>query len=701
MVGPRGDSGVALSSLLVLAVLTQTPSAPPAEAAAPAVVNPAPEGMTSIVPDWSTSDLGWGFQTFTPRVGVQHRTRGYGYNRGYTSLETFVPLIQDEVFWMTAFQGNFVIDNGGELGTNIGLVNRRYVEGMDRIFGFNSFYTYRKEDGSPFNQIGLGIETLGPRVDWRMNGYLPVGDDLFIARNTQITYAAFSGRDVLINFLANKALAGFDTEWGVLIPSVLDNLRAYGGFYHFRGDNSRDLWGIQGRLEAQIQDSMIVHCGITNDRTFGTNVVVGAGFYFPGAGPKSTTGFGRVADRMAQAVWRNDNITIERGELKAPIPATWRDGSRIDVVHVDSTVPAGGDGSLLNPVNTLTAAQALDGPGSLLFVRANSTFTGEGVVLQDRQQLLGEGIDHIIQSQYGPFLLPTVTDPADIQTLPSMSNAPGNAVVVANDAVVSGFNIITPAGSGIVGDNVQNVQVDHVQIGGAGGDGIALTNASGVLSFTDNFLLSNVGRGLSVQTSVADSDNSFIVSDNTILQNGGIGVELAANGESNNTLVMEKNLVRVVLGPTANRTDPLVQISSTASSSWFARVENNDIKDFFNRDNTSPTDDPYYHQLVASANQNSEITIGVINNRFESDRNPLNNNPANGSFGLRLQTSDLAGMQAVVKTNSSTLNYAFVEDFGSTLVLEDVLSTNTSGTFFYFPTANFIDLVPADSIDLP
>jgi len=700
VVGFRGDSGVGWSSLLVLAVLTQSPSAAPVESADPAAVM-APEGLTSVVPNWSVSDIGWGFQTFTPRVGVQHRSQGYGYNRGYTSLETFVPLFQDEIFWMTAFQGNFIVDNGGELGTNIGLVNRRYAESMDRIFGFNSFYTYRKEDGSPFNQIGLGIETLGPRVDWRMNGYVPVGDDLFIARNTRITYAAFSGRDVLINFLANKALAGFDTEWGVLLPGVIDNLRAYGGFYHFQGKNSRDLWGVQARLEGQIQNSMIVHAGITNDRTFGTNVVVGAGFYFPGAGPRNTTGFGRVADRMAQSVWRNDNITIERGELKAPIPATWSDGSRIDVVHVDSTVPAGGDGSLLNPVNTLTAAQALDGPGSLLFVRANSTFTGEGVVLQDRQQLLGEGIDHIVQSQYGPFLLPTVTDPTDIQTLPTMSNSPGDAVVVANNSVVSGFNIFAPGGNGISGNNVNNVAVDHVQISGAGGSGITLTNASGNLTFTDNFLIANAGRGLSVQTSAAASENTFTISKNTVLQNDDIGIALAANGESENTLILEENLVRVTLGPLESRVLPLVQFSSAASSSWLARVENNDIQDYFNRDTNSPDEDPYYHQLEVLATQNSRVDIGLINNRFESDRKPLNDTAANGSFGVRLQSSDLAQLRAVLKTNTSSRNYAFSEDFGSTLQLEDTLSTNTSGTFFYFPTANFIDLLSAGTIELP
>ncbi len=702
MDGPRGDVGVAWSSLLMLAVLTQSPSASSAEDAGAVTAPAAPESMTSIVPNWMGEDVNWGFQTFTPRIGITHRTRGYGYNRGYSSLDTFVPLFQDDVNWMTAFQGNFIVDNGGELGGNMGFVNRKYVESMDRIFGANTFYTARHEDGRTFNQMGFGIETLGPRVDWRMNGYLPVGKDLYIAQNTQITYAAFSGRDVLINFLANKALAGFDTEWGVLIPSVFDNFRAYGGFYHFQGNNSKDLWGVQGRLEAQVQQSMTVHCGITNDRTFGTNFVVGAGIYFPSWGPRQASGYGTVADRMAQAVWRNDNITIERSELKAPIPATWSDGSRIDVVHVDSTAPVGGDGSLLLPVNNLTAAQALDGPGSLLFVRANSTFNGESVVLQDRQQLLGEGIAHVIHSQYGPFTLPMVTDPKNILTLPTMSNAPGNAVTLAgNDTVVSGFNIFSPVGNGVIGDNVHNVAVDHVNISGAGGSGVTLTNASGVLNFTDNFFTANNGRGLSVQTSIAAADNQLTISDNTVLQNADVGIAVDARGESRDTLIMERNLVRVNLGPTGMRGVPLVQINATDSAHLSGRIENNDFDDSFARDVTSPTDDPYYHQLTVSSFNNSRVDIGLINNRLTSDRTSLNNNPANGSFGIRLLSSDLSVLRAVVKdTSTNTLNYAVAENFGSTLQLEDTLSTDT-GTFYYFPTANFIDLLPTGTIDLP
>lgn len=322
-------------------------------------------------------------------------------------------------------------------------------------------------------------------------------------------------------------------------------------------------------------------------------------------------------------------------------------------------------------------------------------------MLEDRQQLLGEGIPHIIQSQYGPFTLPTVTDPKDILALPTMSNAPGNAVVVGNDSVVSGFNIFAPGGNGIIGDNVRNVAVDHVQISGANGSGITLTNASGNLTFTDNFLISNNGRGLSVQTSVAATDNVLTISDNTVLENADIGIAAEVRGESRNTLIMESNLVRVHLGPLEDRTVPLVQVTARDSSGLRARIEDNDFQDFFARDNTSPDEDPYYHQFVLSTFNNSRVDAGFLNNRLESDRSFLNNSPNNGSFGIQLRSADLSVMRAVITdTTENSLNYAISEDFGSTLQLEDTLSTNT-GTFFYFPTANFIDVLPAGTIELP
>ena len=93
-------------------------------------------------------------------------------------------------------------------------------------------------------------------------------------------------------------------------------------------------------------------------------------------------------------------------------------------------------------------------------------------------------------------------------------------------------------------------------------------------------------------------------------------------------------------------------------------------------------------------------TQSLINNRFVSDRKTLGNNPRNGSFGVDLNSQDLAVLRARLDTNSSSLNYAFSELYISRFQLEDTLTTNT-GTLYYFPTENFFETIASGAIDLP
>jgi hypothetical protein len=687
------------TSAILAAALLQTPGEAPASGAASASSDwiAAPTQWFATPPD---TQVHWGFQNFGPRFGVQHRSQGYGYDSGFTSFETFVPLYQEDLDWLTAFQGNFLIDNYGDVGFNTGLVERHYHEGLDRVLGGNIFFTHRRQGGNDFHQIGFGIETLGSYLDWRANGYLPLGDKFEIpSSGGGVTDATFFRRQLLVNFIADKPLAGFDTEIGGIIPSTLDVFRAYIGVYNFNGNYSRNAFGVQGRLEARLQDMGLLSVAITNDAVFDTNVVFAAGFYLPGTKPRGTPA-SRAQGRMAEDVIRNHNIVIDRSATTDPVPARWASGTLIDVVHVDSSSVLPSTGGLLTPVTTLTDAQAAAQPGSLIFVRANGTYTGEGIVLQNEQALLGEGVEHTIQSLYGSFVLPTVTPPEDITGVPSIVNAPGHAVTMADNTQVSGFRIVNPGGSGVVGNGLTNVVADRLNISSPGQDAIALTNVSGQVRVTENFITNGAGGGIILSTSAADSQNSFVVSDNTILQNSGVGIDLTTRGQSTNTLVMERNLVRVILGPVDDRALPLVQILSRDSSQLSGRIENNDIEDGFNRNDTSPDEDPYYHQLVVDSINNSRVDIGLINNRLLSDRSFFQGNPRNGSFGVDLNSSDVSQLRARLKDNESALNYAFSELYISRFQLEDTLDTNT-GTMLYFPTANFFQTIPAGTLILP
>lgn len=660
----------------------------------------AEEGLLSGTPRWFATEptLHWGFEQFRPRIGVQHRSQGYGYDRGYTSLETFVPLLQVDFQALTGLEANLLVDNGGELGCNVGLVQRLYSERWDRIVGVNVFYDHREEDGSRFHQIGCGVESLGTLFDWRLNGYFPVGDDLFMAEGGGVTSAEFSGRQILVNFVANKALTGFDSEVGGIIPRTREILRGYAGLYNFWGDASDSVVGFQGRLEARLQDSVLLHLGLTNDGTFGTNCVVGVGLYWGGFSAK-TSAPTRAASRLADKVYRNQNITIERSPLPEPVPARWVDGSLIDVVHVNSAAVGAETGGVDEPFQTLTAAQAAAGPGSILFVHANSSYSGESVVLQDRQHLLGEGIEHQLVSLYGTFTLPTVTPPEDVLNVPLIEDAPATAVTVANDTVVSGFRIFDAAGDGVAGTNVTHVTLDGLHIRNAAGSGINLAQASGNLSVTNNFVVSNGNDGITLVTGLTGS-NTLVISDNTILGHPGEGVQIVAQGDTDTTLIFERNLVRVVLGPTENRTEALVQVEAFNNARLSARFEDNTLEDSFLRDDTSPDEDPYFMQLALNAWNNSRVDVGFVANELNSDRRFLLDNPANGSFGISAASYDVSRVRARFDRNASDLNYRLAEHFISVFQLEDTLATN-SGGFYYFPLATFFEVIPAGTITLP
>lgn len=643
----------------------------------------------------------WGFENFWPRLGINHKSQGYGYDSGYTSFDTFVPLFQEDFSKLTAFQGNMLIDNYGDLGFNAGLVHRHHVDTMERIFGGNIFYTNRQQGGNSFNQIGFGVETLGNYLDWRANGYIPLGDDFQIPNSGGgVTEAFFSGRNILVNFIADKPLAGFDTEVGGVLPGSFDMFRGYMGFYHFQGNYSDDVWGYQGRMEARLRDSGVASVAVTNDGTFGTNVVFGIGLWLPGSNPRNPPWHGRAASRLAEDVVRNQNIVIDRSATKDPVVAKWLNGRDIEVVHVDSNSALPGLGTPLLPVQTLAVGQTLAGPESILFVHANSQYNGEGVVLQPGQQLLGEGVEHTIHSLYGSFILPTVTPAEDIASVPTIFNAPGDAITLASGNVVSGFQIFTSGGNGIAGSNLADAELTRLNISGSSANGILLNNAIGTITIADNFVNSNALAGIDVTIAGLERTNTITISDNTVLQNLGEGISLTTNGQSTNSLVMEQNLVRVVLGPTDDRNLALIDITTNDSSRLSARIENNDIEDSFNRDDTSPDEDPYYQQLTLTSQDSSHVDLGLIENRLVSDRQPLAGNPRNGSFGVDLNSTDLSTLRVRLDTNSSSLNYAFSENYISRFQLEDTLDTNT-GTMFYFPTANFIETIPAGTIDLP
>jgi len=95
-----------------------------------------------------------------------------------------------------------------------------------------------------------------------LNVYLPVGDDRKqIGGNLFTGGTTFSGQTVLLDRLRQfeVAMSGLDLELGGPLLffdqfTSRQKFRGYVGTYYFSADESKDLWGVKGRLEVDVHD---------------------------------------------------------------------------------------------------------------------------------------------------------------------------------------------------------------------------------------------------------------------------------------------------------------------------------------------------------------------------------------------------------------------------------------------------------------
>ena len=98
--------------------------------------------------------------------------RGIGYHKGYTTIGAFFEPCQLKTCGLQPFldvRGHYF--NDGKWAANVGVGTRWWDDCLQRTFGVNVFYDYRRGDSfdcketKDFNQIGFGVEMLGCLYD--------------------------------------------------------------------------------------------------------------------------------------------------------------------------------------------------------------------------------------------------------------------------------------------------------------------------------------------------------------------------------------------------------------------------------------------------------------------------------------------------------------------------------------------------------
>ena len=242
------------------------------------------------------------------RASIRHiESGGIGYNQGYTTAETFLASDPDQGSLIPFLDARGHVFNNGKLAANAGIGVRGITE--NRVYGINAYYDYRNTTKLHYNQIGLGLETLGTLWDFRINGYLPVGKKLLIS----LEHATASSRKYRF------AMKGADAEIGFHFGKCSSwNFYAGAGPYYYIGPIAHNAWGGKVRASSSYKSYVSLEISDSYDSQFHNRFQGQISFNFPfGPNPKyrkaenSNKLNEALSCRIVQPVGRNEIIVVK------------------------------------------------------------------------------------------------------------------------------------------------------------------------------------------------------------------------------------------------------------------------------------------------------------------------------------------------------------------------------------------------------
>ena len=555
------------------AVPNPTPQADQATPTTPTTSETTPELEPELEPaTGQAADL-----RIVPRLGVGHSSSGGGYD-GTTRFEGFLPLRQDVGRNLTFLSADFLLDNDANIGGNIILGHRLYDTKRDRIWGGYLAFDNRATDDNHFYQLGAGFESLGEVIDFRINGYLPIGDtsDLLAEDSSDTGNRVSSGFQGNFLVLANErtrsttrlwesALGGFDAEVGARLLHWNDgkqqgDLRAFGGLYYYGGANSDDTLGWRVRLEAHPIDTIELGAALQGDELFGTNFSVSAGISWPRVHPRVDPEAETVATRLGEPVQRQPTMVVNQDE------ETEESTERTErpLMNPEEERPyrfqhvilgrRGGDGTFEHPFGTMQAAlNATRSDGNaVVYVDRGNNANIPAFSIPDRVRVLSQGPVQILAGMPFPgFPSRSVRLPFSPTTnfnngilvrlplsndgrFPQIQDSTATDLVTLNNRnIISGFRIANAPGNAIAGQTVDNAEIRDNRITNAGERGIFLDEISDSVVMFDNVITGSQGgvdsgQGIYIRDS---SGSSEITIARHRLANNRVGIEINANGD--------------------------------------------------------------------------------------------------------------------------------------------------------------------------
>lgn len=602
------------------------------------------------------------------RIELRHiENKGVGYNTGYTTLEAFLAPSGNR-WHVTPFLDlrGHVFDNG-KFASNAG-IGLRLLSNC-RVYGFNAYYDYRNTKEQHYNQVSFGFETMGVRWDFRLNGYLPVGNKTshpYDIHNS-ITHPSFDSFVENLAFIRqtatkkNKvefAMAGVDAEtaYHILNHKNID-LYAAGGPYYYNYKNRKAIGG-KVRLFAQVYKYLSLELINSYDSRFHENIQGSIGINIP-LGTKFKISKNKkfknckdsyfLAQRLFQDVKKQEIIVVDHFNQKtvtdvvslAINPLT---GEPYYFIFVDNT--SSSLGTYKSPYPTFALAEEHSKPGDIIYVFPGDGTTkgmNSGIALQADQKFWGSGVNQLLLTSKG-----AVSIPPQSSSSPTITNnnidTELNAITLATNNAVSGFIIASTSNDAIYGTNCQNLEV-----------------SSCIFENTSTY---------AIEASFFDNASISLIN-NQLLDNTN-GIKLTLKGPT--SLICSNNTFQ---GQTSPSETPL-EINAD-SNTLNCAIENN----IFNNNETG--------SILFNFTNVIDARINVINNTITN-----NNNGGQGfaSSVAILPTGTSGNCSIVLKKNSfsnNTLGSFYMNNSGRFTNFEMTASENTmsnnGNSALYFGTA--------------
>lgn len=438
------------------------------------------------------------------RISARHIERGgIGYNQGYTTFEGFFSANPHARAWKLQpfLDLKAHVFDDGKAAMNVGVGLRKIIR--NRVYGFNTYYDFRKFNQLDYNQVGLGVETLGQRWDLRVNGYVPVGEK--ITTPYENDFLEFSGHEMILLQKYREVMTGFNAELGIHFgKNKYCDFYATAGTYYFKDREKigTNFWGGKARLLIKFKKYWTIEFSNSYDKVFCDRfqgqLTLSIPFGGGGSCAQNTDGIQSyhsrdlLCARMVQSVDRQEIIVIEDYTqcVAAIDPAT---GEPYNFVFVDNT--SSSEGTYESPYPTLALAQNNSKVGDILYVFAGDGTTrgmNSGITLKNNQKFWGSGIDHSIQASQGNFVIPAQSTAAPTMTNTNIDTE-GNGITLAAVNEISGMNVVNVLNSGIVGADVQNVAISDCTFQGTTVFPVDITSLSqSTVTMMDNVMKNNV-----------------------------------------------------------------------------------------------------------------------------------------------------------------------------------------------------------------